>query len=433
MGIFKQAYLNDKDEMLPYFMWLSSLGDIGIKTYVKMQSRFASPKDVFLAGYDKLTDSKVFTEKQKQNIIASRKTYDVSGNYENMIKSGIKLIVRESSEFPERLKEIPGSPISLFTYGKLPKPGIPLAAIIGARECSFYGMQVAARLGEVMADNGICVVSGMARGIDSISQEACLKAGGTSIAVLGGGVDVLYPKESEKLYEELKERGAIISEYPPGTMPQRSYFAQRNRLISGISDTLCVIEAREKSGTMITVDSALEQGREVYALPGRITDGTSRGCNELIKQGAGVITDVESLASEIANIYSRPRMDSEYEKIYRGETQNDNSDKNDANHTSNINDAYMNNHYINIEETCSDYELDAYIEKMSEEDRKIFITLDEDSFTSEQAGNMLGINPSEFMVKCMKLSIDGMFVNMGAGRFRMNEKGLKVKRKLLQI
>lgn len=407
MGIFKQAYINDRDEMMPYFYWLSRIGDIGIRTYIKMQSYFGSPKDLYNASISKIDDSGVFKDRQKARLLESRKNYDVTGEYERMLDMGIRLIVRESDEFPERLKEIPQSPISLFIKGNLPSEKVPLVSVIGARDCSFYGMQVATRLGELFAENKICVVSGMARGIDSISQESCVKSGGSSVAVLGGGVDVIYPKESGNLYNVLSERGAVISEYPPGTEPQKVFFAQRNRIISGISDVVCVVEAREKSGTMITVDAALEQGREVYALPGRITDSTSKGCNELIRQGAGVISDLDAFVSEIACNFTMPAS------------------------KENVRTDISNPETINIEETRSDYEADILIEALDERSRKLIISIDEDSFTAEQLAAGLQISAGELLIICMNLSVKAVLVNMGAGRFRLSEKGAKIRRKLL--
>lgn len=404
MGIFRQAYINDNDEMMPYFYWLTTIGDIGIKTYTKMQSRFASPRDLFEASLEKINDSGVFSDKQKKHIAESRKNADIFKNYEKMLDDGIKLIVRESEQFPERLKEIPQSPVALFIKGDMSTVCTPLVSVIGARDCSFYGMQVAKRLGELFAENGICVVSGMARGIDSTAQEACVSAGGSSVAVLGGGVDIIYPKESEKLYRNLERCGAIVSEYPPGTNPLPQFFAQRNRIISGLSDVVCVLEAREKSGTMITVDAALEQGREVYALPGRITDSTSRGCNELIKQGAGAISDLDMLVMEITHNYSKRQVETDIGNIT-----------------------------FNIEETRSEYEDDLLAEGLNETEKKIILGVDEDSFTPEQMAQILSVSAGDLFVNSMNLSLKKIFVNMGAGRFRLSDKGVKIRNKLMNI
>lgn len=171
----------------------------------------------------------------------------------------------------------------------------PAAAIIGARLASGYGREQARRFSYRLASRGITIISGMARGIDGIAQMAALDAGGKSYAVLGCGVDICYPEENRKLYDRLLQQGGIISEYPPGTFPEARLFPQRNRIISGLADLVLVIEARKKSGTLITVDMALEQGREVFALPGRVSDSLSDGCNRLIRQGAGAATCPEDI------------------------------------------------------------------------------------------------------------------------------------------
>lgn len=215
------------------------------------------------------------------------------------------MVERGERDYPARLLEIPDPPERLYVLGKLPEEKVPSVAIIGARECSEYGNYVAARLGECMGRNGIQVVSGMARGIDGIGQTAALDAGGSSFAVLGSGVDVCYPARNRRLYERLRERGGVLSEYPSGTPALSRNFPPRNRIVSGLADAVVVVEAREKSGTLITVDMALEQGKEVYAVPGRVTDALSSGCNRLVKLGAAVLLDPEELAEELRGICGR--------------------------------------------------------------------------------------------------------------------------------
>lgn len=191
-----------------------------------------------------------------------------------------------------------GSALRHFYRGKLPDENEPAVAVIGARECSEYGRYVAEELGQYLGRAGIQVISGMARGIDGISQQAALSAGGTSYGVLGCGVDICYPAQNRRLYEELLEKGGLLSTYAPGTKPLPQHFPPRNRIVSGLSDALIVIEARQKSGTLITVDMALEQGRDVYVVPGRLTDRLSDGCNHLLTQGAGVFLSPESFAED---------------------------------------------------------------------------------------------------------------------------------------
>ena len=206
-------------------------------------------------------------------------------------EKGIYFTFIGDEDYPHRLLKISDPPFGLYYKGHLPKQETPIVSVIGARECSEYGRKCAKMFGETLAEYGVAVVSGMARGIDGISQSAALEAGGESYGILGCGVDICYPKENRNLYERLTEHGGVISEYPPGTEAKSTLFPARNRIISGMCDILLVVEARKKSGTYITVCQALEQGREIFAVPGRITDGLSDGCNRLIADGAGMAAD----------------------------------------------------------------------------------------------------------------------------------------------
>lgn len=211
--------------------------------------------------------------------------------------AGINFMAYEHPSYPSRLRSIPSAPYGIYTIGLLPKE-TPTVAIVGSRKLSEYGRSIAAELGESLGRLGICVISGMARGVDSETQKSTLAAGGHTVAVLGCGVDVCYPGELKNLYREITQKGCILSELPPGTQPVPQYFPSRNRLISGLADAVIVVEAAEKSGSLITADMALEQGRDVYACPGRIGDSQSEGCNRLIAQGAGIITSVEGFLRE---------------------------------------------------------------------------------------------------------------------------------------
>ena len=214
---------------------------------------------------------------------------------EELVRAGIGFVSALEEGFPEKLREIPDPPFGIYYKGSMPSEKEPAAAIIGARLASGYGREQAHRFGRRIGARGISVISGMARGIDGIAQKAALDAGGKSYAVLGCGVDICYPEENRELYERLPQQGGVLSEYPPGMLPIAKLFPPRNRIISGLSDLVLVIQARKKSGTLITVDMALEQGREVYALPGRVSDALSDGCNRLIRQGAGPATCPEDI------------------------------------------------------------------------------------------------------------------------------------------
>ena len=210
-------------------------------------------------------------------------------------------------EYPDKLKNIPDAPAGLYVRGKVPVESEITVAVVGARDCSEYGRHVAEELGSFLGKSGVTVVSGMARGIDGISQWAALEAGGTSIGILGCGVDICYPARNRALFDRLSEQGTIISEYPPGTPPRPMNFPARNRIVSGLADAVVVIEARCRSGTLITVDMALEQGKEVFVVPGRVTDRLSDGCNRLIKQGAAIMLSPEELLEELRELKEQSR------------------------------------------------------------------------------------------------------------------------------
>ena len=214
-------------------------------------------------------------------------------------KSGIFFTCVGEPDFPERLLSIPDPPFGLFYKGRLPSGNLRSCAVIGSRMCSAYGASEARIFARRLSKSGVQIISGMARGVDGIAGEEAVQTKGMSFAVLGGGADICYPKENRKLYDALCLQGGVLSEYPPGTQPKAPLFPVRNRLISGLADVLLVIEAREKSGTLITVDRALEQGKSVYALPGRVSDSTSSGCNKLIMQGAQIAVSPEYLLEDL--------------------------------------------------------------------------------------------------------------------------------------
>lgn len=200
----------------------------------------------------------------------------------------IRYITRFEEDFPEKLRFIPNPPAGIYVKGRLPDPGKKTVSIVGARACSEYGRYMAEYFASHLAAAGVQIVSGLAKGIDGIAQRSAMEAGGVSFGILGSGLDVVYPVENRDLFEMAVTNGGLISEYPEGATPQKAYFAERNRLISGLSDILLVIEARYRSGTSITVNNALDQGRDIFAVPGRLTDGLSAGCNKLISDGAGM-------------------------------------------------------------------------------------------------------------------------------------------------
>lgn len=390
MGIFKQAILNEKEDILPYFYFLAETKCIGIKTYQRMQSYFGSPKMLFEAPVSRIEKTGIFSKSQIEKIVRCRNTFKPDMMYENIRKAGISVIPYDAPEYPIKLKEIKDPPAVLFLKGKMPLAEFPCVSVIGARECSRYGANVAARLGELFAATDIALISGMARGVDSISQKACIDSGGYSLAFLGGGVDICYPKEARPLYNGLCEKGGLLSEFAPGTANEPHFFALRNRLISGFSDVVCVVEAREKSGTMITVECALDQGKDVYAVPGRITDSTSVGTNDLIRQGACIITDLDAFCDEIVNNFS----------LKGGRT---------ANKT--------------VKEIVS--------VPLTRGEEAVVANMDENSFTAEQLSDFTSLPAYELLTICLSLTTKGILTSMGGGRFTPTPYGIELRNHMI--
>lgn len=273
--------------------WLNNIEGIGRKTRWKLLNRAENAYDIYNMKENEL--NKILTQEQYQCFEKFRKQTDPEKSYEKIRKQGMEYLPFSDPVFPERLRNIPDPPTGIYVKGELPDESRPSVAVIGARECSEYGRYAAKWFAGALADSDISVISGLARGIDGIGQETALRHGGRTYAVMGGGADICYPEENRKLYERIPFQGGILSEMPVGTLPRPGLFPQRNRIISGLADIILVVEAREKSGTLITVDMALEQGKEVAVIPGRITDRLSCGCNSLIRQGAAVVQEPSEL------------------------------------------------------------------------------------------------------------------------------------------
>lgn len=281
--------------------WLCRAAGMSSGSFLRDLERAGTARAIYeMAARGTLADRLQERYRRKaERLQAAAKDYDVDGAYEEMCSRGISFVTVREAGYPKKLAAVQDAPYVLYYAGKLPDEEKKSLALIGARDCTEYGRTMAREFGSVLARAGVQIVSGMARGIDGIGQRAVLSAAGYSLGVLGCGVDVCYPRENRALYELLLDRGGVCSEYPPGTEPRAALFPPRNRIISGLCDGVLVLEAKERSGTLITVDMALEQGREVYAVPGRATDALSAGCNRLIRQGAALVTTPEELLEEL--------------------------------------------------------------------------------------------------------------------------------------
>jgi DNA processing protein len=218
---------------------------------------------------------------------------------EELLRQGIKVIIPCEHGFPERLCETYDPPALLFAMGEVPPEDCPWVAVVGSRKASNYGKWAAERIGEELARRGIAVISGAAYGVDGHAHLGCLKAGGLTVAVLGCGIDRIYPPGHARLLERIVAQGCVLSEYPPGCDPLPWRFPHRNRIIAGIAHAVVVVEASERSGALITANFAIEEGREVLAVPGPITSALSQGTNALIQKGAKLVSCVEDICEEL--------------------------------------------------------------------------------------------------------------------------------------
>ncbi len=267
--------------------WFGNLDGVGIVKGEKLVEHFGSIENIYEASYEKLEQSHLLSKTCIEKIITMRKENQIKEKWKNLQERNIHFCSYfGEDEYPKVLKKVYQPPMNLYYKGELPREDILSIAIVGARNCTYYGRDMARMFAFRLAQAGVQIISGMARGIDGWSHQGALEGGGKTFAILGSGVEVCYPVEHKKLYQSIISRGGVISELNPWTKAKPQFFPMRNRIISGLSQGILVVEAKEKSGSLITADQALEQGKDVFVIPGRIGDKLSEGCNRLIRQGA---------------------------------------------------------------------------------------------------------------------------------------------------
>ncbi|EMS71158.1 DNA-processing protein DprA [Ruminiclostridium cellobioparum] len=283
---------------IDYWIWFSSLSGLGPVKARQLLEAYREPKIIFYLTEQELRAYKQLSPKNIEEILNKEKRDRVNSVNDLMLKNDIKIATIFDSNYPEKLKHIYDPPVALYYRGKLRLSEFSIA-VVGSRRTTNYGASAAKKLSYELSMRGVQIVSGLARGIDSIAHEGCLDAGGRTAAVLGCGLDYIYPPENFRLYENiLNSGGLILSEYPPGTPPLQHNFPARNRIISGISSGVLIVEAAGRSGSLITAGFALEQGREVFAVPGNIDCSYSKGTNRLIREGAKIVLGVEDILEE---------------------------------------------------------------------------------------------------------------------------------------
>lgn len=275
---------------LRYWLWLTTLPGLSLRGQLQLIDHFGTPEAVFLADKGALMEMGGLT--QREMTALSRRDLRLADHVlEDCRKHQISILTIQDAAYPQRLRAIDTPPLVLYYRGQLlPFDALPVVTVVGAREASAYGLTAAKRLGYQLGRCGGTVISGAAKGIDSLALEGALSADGPVAAVLGNGLDIVYPPSSKSIYADVAERGCLISEFPPGTSPLPQNFPRRNRIMSGLAVCVLVVEAARRSGSLITAHLALEQGRDVFAVPGNIGLACCAGSNELLQEGAGLVT-----------------------------------------------------------------------------------------------------------------------------------------------
>src|SRR5882672_2258452 len=281
------------------FMILNDLPNIGPITLNRLLEEFGGdPREILAANRRRLESVRGVGPETSEALVNWRTHFDLAREEERLAKAGATFITARDEGYPKLLKEIHDPPIGLYRKGGYLFDQ-PCIAVVGSRRTTLYGQSVAKKLGAQLAQLGFCVVSGLARGIDTAAHEGALSVGGKTAAVLGCGIDIVYPPENLELYRRIAETGAVLSEFPFGRKADKQTFPMRNRVVSGISEGVVVVESDVSGGAMITARFAGEQGRLIFAVPGRIDQATSAGCHQLIRDGATLLTGVDDILNEL--------------------------------------------------------------------------------------------------------------------------------------
>ena len=284
--------------MLKYWLWLTNLRGLSNQTRLALLRHFGTPEDIYYADEGEILLTEGIT-RQQAALLADHDLAAANRILADCQRLNISILTLQDAAYPSRLKNIYDPPCLLYYKGRMPSFDEEAAiAVVGTRDCSPYGVACAEKLSYGLASGGALIVTGLAAGVDAAAARGALRGGGTVAGVVGNGLDIAYPYENRYLYEDVAAAGVLISEYPPGTRPAASHFPVRNRILSGLSLAALVVEAKERSGALITANTALEQGRDVFAVPGPIDADNSVGCNRLIRDGAGLVSEAWDILRE---------------------------------------------------------------------------------------------------------------------------------------
>lgn len=289
-------------QQLLWYAW-SKKENIGYKETANLIEYYGSIEAVLRLESDEINSIEWISDSVKTTLLEGIDLDKEYKLYEKLINKDIHFVIKDDVNYPKRLLNMYDPPWYLYYLGELPDENLPTIAIIGARGCSSYGSEAARKLAKELATNKIQVISGLAKGVDGYAHRGALEGKGKTYGVIGSGVNICYPRENFQLFHDIEYQGGIISEYPLDSPALAFHFPVRNRIIAGLSDGILVVEAKEKSGTLITVDCGLEQGKDIYALPGKISDPLSMGCNRLIQNGAKLIQSANDIIDELVERY----------------------------------------------------------------------------------------------------------------------------------
>ena len=360
-----------------YWLGLSFVPGVGDVGYKDLISRFHNPKAVFEASTNELEQVDGIGEKAARSIKNFSDWDRVDNEIKTLNRFGFKLISINDEGYPKNLSKIYYPPSILYLHGEIAPSDELAIAIVGTRAADRYGRLVTERLASELASMGVTVVSGMARGIDSLAHAAALRSGGRTIAVLGSGLDVVYPPENKELFDQISGKGAVISELPLGSDPNAVNFPKRNRIISGLSLGVVVVQASEKSGSLITASFALEQNREVFAVPGNIGSKLSRGTNMLIKRGAVLVDSVEDIINEVEGLRRLKPIE-------------------------------------------SSVDIDPVLEKLTGDEKTIFSVLRNEPIHIDDIITQSGIESARVLSVLLSLELDGLIIQLPGKMFQLN-------------
>ncbi|WP_018250097.1 DNA-processing protein DprA [Orenia marismortui] len=380
-----------------YWIWASGIKGLGPRKLKRLLDYFIDAKGIWKADIEQITNVDSIGPVLGRRIINSKKYFNFKKEYKKIKKFGVRVVTLGDKCYPKLLKEIYDSPPVLYYKGDLSALNIkPTIAVVGSRKCTTYGELIAEKLSNRLASMGISIISGMARGIDTFAHQGALESG-TTCAILGSGIDIVYPPENNNLMKEIINNGAVLTPFPMGTRPYGRNFPRRNRIISGLSLGTVVVEATKKSGSLITAEFALEQGREVFAIPGDITRKQSMGSNKLIKSGAKLVQNIDDILEEI-NFSSLLRTDIDLDS-------SNNDFKNKKSNNNLLDENIINKNNI--------------IKKLTPEQKKVYQRLSYSPKQFEYLLNVINLNSAELNTVLLELELEELIEQLPGKRFRL--------------